>query len=682
MCSSEHEQKNEELKRYREHLENLVRDRTQELQENEKRFRLAFENALDAIMWADPETGIIINCNKAAEKLFERSKDGIIGQHQTTLHPADEAGRYKDMFFGQAFNKMGVDEADIVTKSGKIKTVLISCSITEIENKEVVQGVFHDITQRKEMENACRISEESYHSIFESANDAIIIRDIKTYKIIDANERACELFCYRREEMAGLDLQAVIPGESPHMLKNVWDSYDKAGRGQPQLFEQLVKDKVGRTFWVEVSLRRAIIGGKYQLLAITRDITERKESENKIMELNSALSKANENLKHLALKDSHTGLYNHHYLVDAMKSELERAKRHSQELSVIMMDIDYFKSINDVYGHQFGDTILKQFARLLKKEVRVYDIVIRFGGEEFIIISPGTGKYEALTLAQRILDMIRLHGFGDKKHSVKIKASAAVSSYPIDKRIDCGIDFIDIADQILNKAKEDGGDRVYSYVDLEIKKDITQPQEEPGVDVLKNKIKKLTARGNQSVIEAIFAFAKTIELKDRYTGEHVEKTIHYATGIAHSLGLPKDKIEVIKEASVLHDLGKIGVPEKILLKAGKLTKQEREIIKEHPQIGADIVRPIHSLRDIIPVILHHHEWWNGKGYPHSLRKESIPIGARIVAIADVYQALISDRPYRKALPKKEAVKIIKSGAGTQFDPKIVDAFLGVLKKER
>jgi diguanylate cyclase (GGDEF)-like protein len=400
------------------------------------------------------------------------------------------------------------------------------------------------------------------------------------------------------------------------------------------------------------------------------------------MDLNKALSKANEGLKHMALRDSHTGLYNHRYFVSVIEAELERAKRYSEELSIIMIDIDYFKSINDVYGHQFGDLVLRQFAKLLKSEVRIYDTAVRFGGEEFIIISPGTGKGEASILANRLLNTISLHNFGDKKRSIKIKVSVAVCSYPADKRINNPPDFVDTADRILDAAKEAGGNRVYSMLDLESKKDARRlPEAEPTVDELKDKIKKLTARGNQSVVEAIFAFAKTIELKDKYTGEHVEKTIYYVTGIANALGLPKEEVEVIKEASVLHDLGKIGIPEKILLKPGRLTKREREIIKEHPQIGVDIIRPLHFLRDIIPLVRHHHEWWNGKGYPDGLKKELIPLGARIVAIADVYQALTSDRPYHKAFPKEEAVKIIKDGAGTQFDPRIVETFLRVLEKE-
>jgi putative nucleotidyltransferase with HDIG domain len=183
-------------------------------------------------------------------------------------------------------------------------------------------------------------------------------------------------------------------------------------------------------------------------------------------------------------------------------------------------------------------------------------------------------------------------------------------------------------------------------------------------------------------MEAIFAFAKTIELKDHYTGEHVENTVKYATEIAKALGLSRDETELVKQAAMLHDLGKVGISENILLKKSKLTKKEFEEIKKHPQIGADIIRPIQYLRSIIPFIFYHHERWDGKGYPSGIKREEIPMGARIIALADVYQALTSDRPYRKAYPKKKAIEIIKSGAGTQFDPKIVDIFLKILNKEK
>jgi HD-GYP domain-containing protein (c-di-GMP phosphodiesterase class II) len=257
-----------------------------------------------------------------------------------------------------------------------------------------------------------------------------------------------------------------------------------------------------------------------------------------------------------------------------------------------------------------------------------------------------------------------------------------VASYPEDL-ITKGIDLVELADNILSRAKEAGGNRVYSTLDAKKEKVIAgrkNGKETANVKFLKDKIDKLNKRASQTLIESIFAFAKAIELKDRYTGKHVEMTVRYATNMAKKLNLTKEEIEDIRQAAILHDLGKIGISEKILLKKDTLTKVEFEEIKKHPQIGVDIIRPLHFLHSIIPLMLYHHERWDGKGYPHGLKEENIPIGARIIAVADVYQALISTRPYRKAFSQSKAVKIIKENSGSQFDPKIVDIFLTMVKK--
>jgi len=298
-----------------------------------------------------------------------------------------------------------------------------------------------------------------------------------------------------------------------------------------------------------------------------------------------------------------------------------------------------------------------------------------------VIITPGANKDIALILAQRLMDVIKLYHFGDKEHYVKLKLSVAVSAFPEDK-INNVEDFIKIADYILNKVKETGGDRVYSYQDITRKSKPAGPtDEESDVAIMKEKLEKLTKRANQSLVESIFAFAKTIEIKDHYTGEHVEKTVHYATELAKERGLSNEDIELVKQASVLHDLGKIGISEKILFKRSKLTPKEYEEIKKHPQIGADILRPIHFFHAIIPFVLHHHERWDGKGYPYGLKGEEIPLGARIIALADAFEAITADRRYRKACSTAVAVKKIKKASGTQFDPEIVRLFLEILRRE-
>ncbi|MBM3243980.1 MAG: diguanylate cyclase, partial [Candidatus Omnitrophica bacterium] len=414
---------------------------------------------------------------------------------------------------------------------------------------------------------------------------------------------------------------------------------------------------------------------------LIKEITGHKRARYKIALLAKNLTNSNKKLKKLSLTDSHTGLFNHRYLNEVIEAEFHRARRYAHNLTVLMLDIDYFKSINDVYGHQFGDVVLKQFAEELKKILRRYDIIIRYGGEEFLVISPGISREQAVVLSERILESLTLKSFGNKKHLVKLKVSIGIVSYPEDTSISSGIDMVNMVDQVLNKAKESGGNRILRLSD--IKKDIVKGKKtkDPDIKFLKSKIDKLNKRANQSLTEAILAFAKTIELKDHYTGEHVELTGHYATMIANKLGLPKDEIELIRQASILHDLGKIGISEKILLKRSKLTKREFEEIKKHPQIGADILRPIHFLHGLIPIIFYHHERWDGKGYPSGIKAEEIPVGARIIALADVYQALTSDRPYRKAYPKVKALKIIQAASGKQFDPRITKIFLEIIQKK-
>jgi diguanylate cyclase (GGDEF)-like protein/PAS domain S-box-containing protein len=414
---------------------------------------------------------------------------------------------------------------------------------------------------------------------------------------------------------------------------------------------------------------------------LLQEVSLHKKAELEKSNLHRELLKSYEKLKSISLVDSQTGLYNRRYLQDVVEVEFHRTRRFAHSLAIIMLDIDYFKSINDVYGIAFGDLVLKQLARQLKRMVRRYDTLIRYSGEEFLIISPRLDREAAFAMAQRLLESLSFIDFGNRKQGVKLKLSLAAVSFPED-RTKSGTDLVNLANTVLNKAKEQGGNRAYSTLDMNSVSIKKKAPKLKGLKTLKKAIDKLTIKSKQGLSESIFAFAKTIELKDHYTGEHVENTVHYATEIAKSLNLPKEDIELIKQAAMLHDLGKIGISDNILLKKGKLNKKEFEEIKKHPQIGADIIRPIQFLHALIPLIFYHHERWDGRGYPSGIKGDDIPIGARVIAIADVYQALISDRSYHKAFSKVKALEMIKKASGTQFDPRIVNNFLSVIKKEK
>jgi diguanylate cyclase (GGDEF)-like protein len=401
---------------------------------------------------------------------------------------------------------------------------------------------------------------------------------------------------------------------------------------------------------------------------------------NKLKESNRSTLHLNKKLSNLALKDPHTGLYNRRHFKDTLEKELALAKRHAQALSVIMMDIDYFKAVNDVYGHTFGDLVLKQFTKTLQKAVRRYDVLFRFGGEEFMMIAPRADRPTGLILAKRLLKTINAHRFGNKTHAINLKVSVGVASYPEDGVVIRGLDLVTLADRILNKVKEYGGNKVFSSKDLEKLegKAASESDANKVIELLKKKIYRLSQRANQSLIEAIFALAKTIGVRDWYSDAFTKRMMNYAIDIAKMLKLPKNEIEHIRKAVILHDIGKVGINENILLKNSKLTTGEFEAMKKHPQLSTDIIRPLYFLRGTVPLILYHHERWDGQGYPHRLKGKEIPIGARIIAIVDAYRSLTSNRPYRKAYSKGTAIKILKKESGTKFDPQVTAAFLEIL----
>ena len=273
-----------------------------------------------------------------------------------------------------------------------------------------------------------------------------------------------------------------------------------------------------------------------EMVQLKESNTRLKKLIRKSEESNRTILKSNKKLSKLALKDPHTGLYNRRYLKETLEKELSLAKRHAQSLSLIMMDIDYFKSVNDVYGHTFGDLVLKQFTQTLKKAIRRYDTIFRFGGEEFVIISPRTDRPTSLILAKRLLKTINAHSFGIKANVIKLKLSISVASYPEDGMVIRGFDLVSLADQILNKVKEYGGNKVYSSEDLEKMEGNLPSENETGVvmELLKKKIYRLSQRANQSLIEAIFALAKKIGLKDLYSDTFTKRTMHYVVNATTS----------------------------------------------------------------------------------------------------------------------------------------------------
>jgi len=648
------------------------------LRNSEVRFRRLFETAQDGILILDADTGQIREVNPFLIHMLGYSHEEFLGKKLWEVGAFIDIDKSKAAF--QALQTKGYvryEDLPLKTNVGRIIDVEFVSNVYEVDHMKVIQCNIRDISERRQLQDSLKVSETRFRRLFETAQDGILILDAGIGQITEVNKFLIDMLGYSREEFLGKKLWEIGAFIDIDKSKTAFEELQTKGYIR---YEDLpLRTKDGRPINVEFVSNVYNVDNTKVIQCNIRDITERKRLASELFKVNGELLEANVRLQNLALKDSHTGLYNHRYLKEAIEVGFSRAERQGTFLSVIMMDIDYFKTINDVYGHVFGDLVLKQFAVQLTKAVRPYDVVIRYGGEEFVIVSADTDREGAQALGKRILEEVNLYSFGDNAHSIKIKLSLAVATYPEDS-IQINTELVDYADQILYKAKEDGGNRVYTSLDL--KKEPGRVDKLSDIHSLKEKIAKLTKRVNQSLIEETMAFAKAIELKDHYTGKHVEKTVGYAAKISQRLHFSNDKIELIKEAAMLHDLGKVGISENILNKKSKLSKEEFEEIKKHPQIGVDIISPIHSLHAIVPFLLYHHERWDGKGYPHGLSGERIPLGARVIAIADVYQALVSDRPYRKAYSKEKAVTIIKEGSGTRFDQNIVNTFLMVLQNEQ
>jgi diguanylate cyclase (GGDEF)-like protein len=371
-----------------------------------------------------------------------------------------------------------------------------------------------------------------------------------------------------------------------------------------------------------------------------------------------------------AAHDRLTGVANRETLLATLNSEIERATRHHKWLSVAFIDIDRFKPVNDTYGHHAGDRVLREIATLIGDNIRASDLFGRYGGEEFMLILPETTPEEATVLAEHLRELVMDHPLTIAPRqglqiTISIGVAGDVGSQLQSDRL------VDQADAAMYAAKSLGRNRTYRYKAVD---DNTPVRRAP---ISAERRAAATAIGQRASDAATDALASVLAPQPHHRGQPSDMIATLATGMALQLGLPEEEIERIRVASLLHDLGKLAVPLEILEKRSALSDQEWQAIGEHPRIGQVILEQASSLREAVPTVLHHHERFNGGGYPHGLRGKEIPLGARIVAVADAYHAMIQDRPYRNARDHAHALAELRANAGTQFDPEIVDVFCDV-----
>lgn len=360
----------------------------------------------------------------------------------------------------------------------------------------------------------------------------------------------------------------------------------------------------------------------------------------------------------LATTDALTGLYNHRAFHENIRREFKALERQGGKIGVIMLDIDGFKDINDSLGHLQGDEILRQCARTFC-EVVDSRCVYRYGGDEFAVLLPGADDRETMETAERLRRaLVEASGGGPNR----ITVSLGVANYP--GTASTAEELIYEADAAMYAAKSAGKNTVMRW-------DAAAGPDGRGY-------MHYGGHRDLRIIELTRALHGALAAKDPSTHAHSERCAEYAGLLAKEMGLPVQQQAAVRIGALLHDIGKLAVPDDILLKPGPLNKAEWAAIRQHPLAGHHLLSQLPSLAEALPAVLHHHEHFDGSGYPEGLTGEDIPLVARILLVADAYDAMTSNRPYRQAMSSEAAIEELKRNAGAQFDPQVVEAFLRVI----
>ena len=617
-----------------------------ELPDIEATYRTIFDVAGTAMVIIDNDMTIRL-ANQEMELLCGYTKAEIEGKMKATdfIHPAD-----LERMSGYHRQRRSKGEPPptrycftLVDRLGNEREIYVNTSLIPATTASVAS--LTDLGKARELENRLRESEEKYQSAMEELlASRHLFRDLidclpdpvfaidTNGKVIAWNGAMEALTGVRAQEIVGkTDYEYAVPFYGMrrpmtvdyvlHPELEVQGHYLQLSREGDVIFSEvfspLLNNGKGAHLWSAASVLRDREGQALGAVKIIRDFTAHKEMMAR--------------LQYLGMHDVLTGLYNRMYFEEEI-ARLDNNERHTP-VTIIICDVDALKLVNDTMGHHKGDEVLKAAAGVIRSPFRSSDVVARIGGDEFALLLPNTGKNAAEEACRRIGEA--LQNYNESSPAIPLSLSIGMASgFPPLREI-----FLQ-ADHNLNRDK------------------------------------LLRSAGAKS--HFIATLKVMLAERDFITDGHADRMEKMALAMAEALDMPKTQKADLLLLAKFHDLGKVGISDKILFKPDKLTAEEREEMKRHAEIGFRIAKTSPDLEHIAELILHHHEWWNGEGYPLSLKGEQIPLCCRILAIVDAYDAMTHDRPYRKALTCTQAVNEIRRSAGKQFDPYLVHVFTGVV----
>ncbi len=562
------------------------------------------------------EKGIITSCNDAVLKFSGYSAEELIGKYFTKRVnlSTHEIPRYLDMFEA-IMNGKEIKPFEITQRHKNGDVLFGEVYFGPLANKynKVIgfKVIIKDITRERKAESIFRDSKDRFDKLFESSLSGVVIHS--GGKILEANDTFVNMFGCNSSYPIGRNLlEFIAPEYRKIMIDKIESEYGSS-------YEIKGLKSTGSKISIEVTGRTITHQGGRARMEILNNINEQRKAEKRI--------------RYLSFHDKLTELYSRTYFEKVLVNIYSNRQL---PLNFLICDLNGLKLINDTFGYEEGDKLLKKLAKILKYCSRKEDIIARWGEDEFFIIMPRSTEEDVKEV----------------QHMIK-KICEKTRDQRISLNISMGVSSRKSLDQDLRDVIKEAENNMY-----------------------KNKLLERKSIHN-SIITSL---ERVLWEKNRETKEHAERLKKLAMKLGNTIDLPQNKLDELVLLSALHDIGKVAIPDKILMKKGKLNASEWKIMKRHPEIGYKIAESTPPIATIAEDILAHHEWWNGTGYPQGLKEEGIPINSCIAAIVDAFDVMTVGRPYREPISEREAIEELKRCSGTQFNPMLVEKF--VMSKER
>ncbi len=657
-----------------------------EVRLNEAKLQAVLNCASEYCIIVCDTDGRITSYSAGGTHVFGWSPDEVNGRmHVADLHPEGRGHDAETVF--QAVRQQGSFEREIEMRRKDGATFPALLTVSDLRADDGTElgflGIAKDISSLKQVQEALKHERDFVQGIIETSDVFIVGVSLADGRITMFNRGAEKISGYRRDEVVGkpyIDL-LVPPDDKDWAVAHFTHIRDKADSPIDYLEGPiLTKDGARRIISWTSNLCTDDEGHGTHVVQFGHDMTEHREMQASLESAKAELEKANEELKRVAATDFLTGLVNRRQATLQVQREIARCRRTYQPIGVVMIDLDRFKPVNDTYGHHAGDLVLAQVARVLKQRARASDIVARYGGEEFLVVLPEADLDATVKVATAFKQLVIESPVDFEGTEIPIRASFGVTVLRPGEALSVQ-DIISRADEALYAAKGLGGNRVVTWNDVHGGTVEPLIGDSEVIQTLHKEVEEITRQNQEALVDGLTNLVKRLEGNSPYTDGHSVRVTEYAVGIAREMGLDEKAVQNIERAGLLHDLGKTGVPEEVLFKNGSLTLDDWALVMQHPAVSCRIVADLPFLKPTLPLIRHHHERPDGRGYPDGLSAEAIPLGARILAVADAMDAMTSPRPYREALSPEAMRAELQSGAGRVFNEAVVEAALACLDRE-